>query len=290
VPSAARSADPPVKIGLSTSSVYPVGLQKAFEYAARLGYDGVEVLVWSAPVSQDVAALRDLVQQYQVPILAVHAPTLLVTQRVWGKEAWAKITGAVSMAQQLEVDSIVAHPPFRWQREYAEGFVAGVDEIAADSGIAIAVENMYPWRVRTREIPAYLPDWDPSDENYANITWDLSHAATAKSDSLTIVRRLLDEGRLRHLHLADGSGSAKDEHLAPGRGVQPCAEVLSMVGASETFSGMVVLELNTRKAKTPDEREGDLMYSLAYACQHLKAAVAPRPEATRTVPGGRQPA
>jgi sugar phosphate isomerase/epimerase len=144
--------------------------------------------------------------------------------------------------------------------------------------------------VRTREIPAYLPDWDPSDENYANITWDLSHAATAKSDSLTIVRRLLDEGRLRHLHLADGSGSAKDEHLAPGRGVQPCAEVLSMVGASETFSGMVVLELNTRKAKTPDEREGDLMYSLAYARQHLKAAVAPRPEATRTVPGGRQPA
>jgi hypothetical protein len=63
-----------------------------------------------------------------------------------------------------------------------------------------------------------------------------------------------------------------------------------MVGASETFSGMVVLELNTRKAKTPDEREGDLMYSLAYARQHLKAAVAPRPEATRTVPGGRQPA
>lgn len=248
-----------------------MGIATAFEYAAALGYDGIEVLVWSAPMSQDVDGLRDLVQRHQVPVIAIHAPTLLVTQRVWGKEAWAKITGALDMAHKLEVGSVIAHPPFRWQRDYAEGFVDGVAELSRDSGIAIAVENMYPWRVRSREIPAYLPDWDPSDETYSDITWDLSHAATAGADSVAVVRRLLAENRLRHLHLADGSGSAKDEHLAPGRGIQPCAEVLQQIGAVPDWDGAVVLEINTRKAKTATDRERDLVYSLEFARTHLDA-------------------
>ncbi len=255
-------------MGLSTSSVYPLGIPQAFELAVDIGYDGIEVLVWGSPISQDTNALADLVQKYQLPILAVHAPTLLITQRVWGKEAWAKITGAVDMAHRLEVDTIVAHPPFRWQRGYADGFVAGVGHIARDEGVHIAVENMYPWRVGQREIPAYLPDYDPSDEDYADITWDLSHAATAHADSLGTVTRLLAEGRMRHLHLADGSGSMKDEHLPPGRGVQPCAQVLSALAASD-FDGAVVLELNTRRYRAFGERGEALSYSLDYARTHL---------------------
>ena len=45
---------------------------------------------------------------------------------------------------------------------------------------------------------------------------DLSHAATAQSDPLEMAERLGD--RLRHVHMTDGSGSAKDEHLVPGHG------------------------------------------------------------------------
>ncbi|MFV0459668.1 MAG: sugar phosphate isomerase/epimerase family protein [Actinomycetales bacterium] len=260
--------EPRIPVGLSTSSVYPLGVEAGFELAAKAGYDGVEVLVWSSPISQDTHALADLVQRFQLPILAIHSPTLLVTQRVWGKEAWAKITGAVAMAQRLEVDTIVAHPPFRWQRGYAEEFVSGVGAIAADSGLAIAVENMYPWRIGGREMPAYLPDHDPSDEDYAHITWDLSHAATAHADSLGAVRRMLAEGRMRHLHLADGSGSMKDEHLPPGKGTQPCAEVLQALAEAD-YEHHVVLELNTRRCKTPAQREDLLSYSLDYARTHL---------------------
>src|SRR5699024_9821815 len=47
-----------VPIGLSTASVWPLGATAAFEIAAELGYDGVEVMVWADPASQDVAALR----------------------------------------------------------------------------------------------------------------------------------------------------------------------------------------------------------------------------------------
>ena len=44
-------------VALSTSSVFPDRVPDAFEIAARLGYDGVEVMVSTDAVSQDVAAL-----------------------------------------------------------------------------------------------------------------------------------------------------------------------------------------------------------------------------------------
>lgn len=270
-----------IRFGLSTSSVYPLGVEEAFKVGSRLGYDGLEILVWSNPETYDVGLLADLEQKYQLPIIAIHAPTLLITQRVWGKDAWSRITGALDLARSLGSATVVAHPPFRWQRDYAEAFVTGVQERARDSGVHVAVENMYPWRVGGRELPAYLPGHDPSDEDYEHITWDFSHAAVASADSVGIVGRLLRENRLRHVHLTDGSGSMKDEHLAPGRGVQPVAETLNLMAAAG-WVGDVVLEVSTRKFKTLIQRDAELAYSLDFARTHLGVP----DRASTTTPGG----
>ena len=76
--------------------------------------------------------------------------------------------------------------------------------------------------------------------------------------------------RLTHVHLADGTGSAKDEHLVPGRGGQPCAEFLEAL-ATQGYSGTVVVEVGTRKLG-PEEREVDLTAALAFARLHLASA------------------
>ena len=39
------------------------------------------------PVSQDIAAVQQLIDYHQVPVCAIHAPCLLITQRVWGDRA-----------------------------------------------------------------------------------------------------------------------------------------------------------------------------------------------------------
>ena len=73
---------PPV--ALSTASVFPEPAAAAFELAAELGYDGVELMVWTDPVSQDVAGGGPAGRAArQLPVRAVHAPCLAVTQRVW---------------------------------------------------------------------------------------------------------------------------------------------------------------------------------------------------------------
>jgi len=259
----------PAKIALSTVSVYPESPAAAFEIASRLGYDGVEVMVMSDAVSQDPTELRRLSDTYGVPILAVHAPCLLVTQRVWGSDPWGKLVRARQAAELFEASTVVVHPPFRWQRDYARDFVRGLKRMSQDTDIRFAVENMYPWRAASREMAAYSPGWDVRDEDYPHTTLDLSHTAVSGTDGLQMAKDFGDS--LAHLHLADGTGSAKDEHLIPGRGNQACGEVLEYL-ARRNFDGTVVIEVSTRKAANRAEREADLAEALAYAKLHLVRA------------------
>jgi sugar phosphate isomerase/epimerase len=260
-------------IALSTASVYPETTANGFELASRLGYDAVEVMVGIDPISQEVDAVRHLSEYHQVPVCAVHAPCLLITQRVWGVEPWGKLEKSAEMAQAVGADVVVVHPPFRWQRDYARGFVDGIAALEERTGVAFAVENMYPWRASRREMQVYVPGWDPSEHSYSNATIDLSHSAVARQDPVAMARRLGD--RLRHIHMTDGTGSAKDEHLVPGRGTQPVVELLEHL-AGVDFGGHVVLEINTRKAADREARELDLMEALAFTRFNFAAA----PEAT----------
>jgi sugar phosphate isomerase/epimerase len=259
---------PPARVALSTASVYPESTASAFELASAVGYDAVEVMVGLDPVSQDTEALRHLVSYHRIPVCAVHAPCLLITQRVWGSDPWAKLERSAQMATSLGADTVVIHPPFRWQRDYAKGFVAGVARLEEETGLAIAVENMYPWRASRRELQAYVPGWNPVEHGYAHVTMDLSHCGIAGVDPLAMMDKLGD--RLRHVHLADAAGSARDEHLVPGRGSQPCAAVLERLAERE-FSGDVVLEINTRRAATRADRRTDLEESLAFTRLWLAA-------------------
>jgi sugar phosphate isomerase/epimerase len=74
-----------------------------------------------------------------------------------------------------------------------------------------------------------------------------------------------------HLHLADGLGSMRDEHLVPGRGSQPCGEVLDRL-VHNGFSGAVVVEVSTRRLSV-EQREVALVESLAFSRLHLAAAL-----------------
>ncbi len=257
-------------VTLSTSSVYPLGPAAAFQLAKKLGFDGIEVMIFSDPTTQDAIQLTRLVEEHGLPIHSIHAPTLLVTQRVYGNSPWDKVDRSIELAHDLDADVVVLHPPFRWQKEYASSFAEGVAHREETTGITLAVENMYPWRAG-RHVQAYLPGWDPVPQPYEHVTLDLSHSATARSDVLAMQADL--GGRLAHVHLADGSGSVKDEHLVPGRGKQPCAEFLRRLGPAG-YTGDVVVEVGTRRFK-PEGREAALRESLEFARTHLAEGLPP---------------
>lgn len=254
---------PKAPVVLSTASVYPESTPAAFEIASHLGYDGVEVMVSTDVVSQDAQALRRLSDYHRMPIRAVHAPCLLLTKYVWGRDPWVKLRRTREVAEEVGAPTVVVHPPFRWQRDYARDFHEGLARMQADTDVALAVENMFPLRAGGREVVPYSPGWSPVDEDYPHVVLDLSHAAVSRSDPLVMAEKLGD--RLRHIHFADSLGATnKDEHLIPGRGSQPCAEFLEWL-ATAGFDGSVVVEVSTRWASGRGEREADLAAGLAFA-------------------------
>lgn len=255
----------PASISLSTSSVYPESTTAGFEAAARLGYDGVEVMVGIDDTSADIDAIIGLSERNRIPVVSVHSPCLLITQRVWGTEHWGKLRRSAQMAEAVGAGVVVVHPPFRWQRDYAKRFVEGIAELESETGLVFAVENMYPWRTGKRQFQAYAPGWDPVEQDYAHMTLDLSHCATAREDSLQMITRMGD--RLAHVHMTDGAGSGRDEHLIPGRGNQQADQVLEQLSA-RGYTGHVVVEVNTRKRDDRESREADLLEALAFCRLH----------------------
>jgi sugar phosphate isomerase/epimerase len=258
-----------VPVVLSTASVFPERAADAFELAARLGYDGLEVMVTSDPVSQDAGVLRRLSEYHNVPVLSVHSPCLLITQRVWGGEPWGKLEKSAEAANVLGAKVVVVHPPFRWQRDYVREFENGLAKLEARTGLIFAVENLYPLRAGS-DVAAWAPNWNPVELDVSQATLDLSHTAVSDSDAIEMAKQL--GPRLAHVHLADGTKSGlPDEHLVPGRGSQPCRELLELLPGLG-YNGMVVVEIGTRRAQNAKERYNDLAESLRFAKAYLPTA------------------
>lgn len=262
-----------IKVGMSTSCVFPASTEKAFALAKAAGYDGIEVMVTQDRATQEADQLRELSQRYELPILSVHAPVLLLTQFVWGWDPKAKLERSAELAAQMGAGTVVVHPPFTWQRGYARRFAEIVASTHERYGVEIAVENMFPWKVRGLSVAAYAPGWDPTGYDFDAITLDFSHAALSGRDTLEMAEVLGD--RVRHIHLCDGSGSLDegkifDEHLLPGRGGQPVAQTLEWL-ARRGWDGSVIAEVNTRSARDDAGRLELLRETLAFARTHIAA-------------------
>ncbi|MDO5066061.1 MAG: sugar phosphate isomerase/epimerase family protein [Propionibacteriaceae bacterium] len=242
---------PRPEVLLSTTAVFPETTAEAFALAAELGYDGVELMAGADAASLDEDVIAQLSDAHAVAVRSVHAPTLLITPNAWGSDPWQKLRRSAEAARRLGADIVVVHPPFRWQRDYADGFIDGIRELNRSSGVTFAVENMYPWRTFAGEFTAYSPGWDPTGLDYDHLTLDLSHASTARQRSLELIAAW--GNRLAHVHLTDGSGSFKDEHLLPGEGDQEAWQVVQEL-SRQGYQGHIVHEVSTRRAASREER------------------------------------
>ena len=62
------------------------------------------------PVAADIDAVEKLRDYHGVPVLAIHSPCLLITQRVWGTDPWSKLERSAEAARRLDADIVVVHP------------------------------------------------------------------------------------------------------------------------------------------------------------------------------------
>lgn len=229
----------------STSSVFP-NTDLGFELAAEYGYDGVELMVNHERRSQSPEVVKDLVQRHQMPVTAVHVPCLVITQPVWGLSPEVKLRRSVELALQVEAKTVVVHPPFRWQREFSTSFPKLVAELndRHEGRVEVAVENMYHVEKFGKRVEPYLCHDDPALGAFDAVCFDTSHAAAARWDPIELYEQM--KGRVRHVHLSDSTSLKGDEHLPPGHGTLPLAELARLM-VEDDFDGDIVLEVATSK-------------------------------------------
>lgn len=261
---------PMISIGMSTSCVFPLGTEDAFRLAGEAGYDGVEIMITEDPVTRDAEALASLSSRYRMPVLSVHAPVLPFTQFVWSTDPAQKLERSAQLAVALGASTVVVHPPYVWQPRYARRFAAHVDEVADSYGVEVAVENMFALPLAGLRLNPFASEGRPR-----STTLDFSHAALAGRDSLELAMAAGD--RLRHVHLCDSKGGGHaDEHLVPGRGTQPVAEVLRYL-ASRHWRGSLIAEVATRGARDDAARLAMLTETVRFARGNI---LAPCPSST----------
>ncbi len=92
-----------LKVGLGTSTVHPETTAGAFQTAAELGYDGVELMVGVDRSSTDIDHVASLQDEYHMPVLSVHSPCLVITQNTWSSDPWEKLEHLVRNGYQGHV-------------------------------------------------------------------------------------------------------------------------------------------------------------------------------------------
>ncbi len=230
-------------IACSTISVFSKPIDRAFGLIADAGFDGIEIMVTKDPDTQDPRRIREVSEDHGLPVVAVHAPFLLMSRRVWGVDPVGKIDRALDLAREVEAPLVIVHPPYRWQRGYRRWLDDRLPEMRGE-GPAVAVENMFPMRVGGRSVGSFHARQSLEDlERFPRVVLDTSHAAVAGLDPLVVVDRLGD--RLAHVHLSNNAGKGWDSHLPLDEGVLDLGRFLEEL-AARRFAGAVSLEIDLR--------------------------------------------
>lgn len=243
----------------STAAFFARPLADTFRLVAECGYTGVEVMVTKDPASQDPKVMRSLAAEHGLAIGALHAPTLLLTRRVWGTDPIGKIDTAVRVARDAEIPLVVMHPAYRWQRSYRGWLQQELPALEEQAGITVAIENMFPVHIGSRPL-RFHADQDLDElEGLPHVVLDTSHAAVAKHDLIEVRRRFGE--RLCHVHLSDNAGRGWDSHLPPGEGILPLDGFLDDLVASG-YRSTVTLEVDLRRYLTEPERLREILVSM----------------------------
>jgi sugar phosphate isomerase/epimerase len=281
---------PPIPVALSTGSIYTYGTARAFELAARAGYDGVELIVDDRWDTRQASYLRRLVDHYGVSILSVHHPFTFQRCPGWPRAEVERVKLSLALAEEVGARTLNLHLPLRvrdllilyagrrWiaalpgatpdQRRFREWLTGGgLAALQAQTPVAITVENLPVRRLFGRRFNAYALNTWGELATFSRICLDTTHCGTTGSDLLAVYQRLAE--RVAHVHLSDYDGH--NQHRPIGQGHLPLAPFLEAL-AARAYQGIVVVELDPSGLPMQDEDKvaAELRRNLELCRTHLR--------------------
>jgi sugar phosphate isomerase/epimerase len=259
----------------STAPFFRLPLREAFRHIAAAGFTSVEVMVTQDPHTQEPHLLGPIAREFGLQVEAIHAPFLLVTRRVWGTDPTGKIYRAVHLAEEVETPLVVIHPPYRWQVRFRRWIEGNLAEFSARTGVTVAVENMFPIRLRGERGVRFHASQEIDDlEKFPYLVLDTSHAAVSSLDIRQFYAQYRDQ--IQHVHLSNNAGKGWDSHLPVyGPGVLPLAEFLDDL-VEDGFAGAISIELDLRPWLQDHDALHEVLVRNREFCEARLAATEPR--------------
>jgi sugar phosphate isomerase/epimerase len=256
------------RVQCSTGPFWAFELESALDAIAEAGFVDVELMVTRDPATQEPDVPLQLVRERGLRIASVHGPFLVVTKTVWGMDPIEKVRRGAEMCKALGATSLIVHPPYLWEREYARFIKEDMSDLCDEAGIRVAVETMYPKWVAGRRMRAYRwLDTDRLVQEAPFVALDTSHVTVARQDIFDAYRSL--RPRLVHIHLSNNNGDGRDGHLEVEQGILQLDRFLAEVKATG-YADSVSLELSVRRyVESPKELVGMLRRNREYVEAHL---------------------
>jgi sugar phosphate isomerase/epimerase len=272
-------------IALSSGSLYTYGLARVFALAAEAGFDGIEVLVDDRWDTRQLDYLRQVSDDYQLPISSLHAPFVPYLPG-WPVDPIERLKSTIALAQGLNVKTVVLHLPLRVGFVVVRSFKRRLllpafpspfgkvrrwmeNELAAfetSNGLKICVENMPARRILGRCFNFYT--WNNTQDwpRFPHLTLDTTHLGTWGLDPLNVYHRTKE--RVSHVHLSNFNGQ---EHRRLEDGHLPLADLLRAL-RDDGYQGAVVVELDPESLDAADETQAlaHLKNQVAFCRQHFE--------------------
>ncbi len=249
-------AEHPLRISISTFSLFPLPVPAVMPLLRAAGLDGVELVappVVSRPAAERLAAR---IRSHGLEILSVHQTLLGAGPIV---PLWRRAEDAVQLALAVGAPRVVLHAPHRPDRSGSASAhwletLLRLQALAAKAGLTLSIENAD--RNPALDPPEVLGEMAALAEFAAahglGVTLDTCHAMRNGVDLLVGYELL--RPRLVNVHLSDwraiGAGerslirrSLMANHRLPGEGQAPLAPLLQRL-AADGYAGPVTLEVN----------------------------------------------